>query len=45
VVDIPNAFVQNVVDEENNEHHVIVCIRGPLVDSWCQLHLMSMVHI
>ncbi len=32
VVDIPNAFVQTVVDEEDAEHHVIVCIRGPLVD-------------
>jgi hypothetical protein len=30
VVDIPNAFVQTVV--EDKEHHVIVCIRGPLVD-------------
>ncbi len=32
VVDIPNAFVQTVVDEEDAEHRVIVCIRGPLVD-------------
>jgi len=32
VVDIPNAFVQTVVDEEGVEHHVIVRIRGPLVD-------------
>jgi hypothetical protein len=32
VIDIPNAFVQTVVKDE--EHHVIVCIRGPtaLVD-------------
>jgi hypothetical protein len=30
VVDIPNTFVQSVVEEE--EHCVIVCIRGPLVD-------------
>jgi hypothetical protein len=29
-VDIPNAFVQTVV--EDKEHRVIVCIRGPLVD-------------
>ncbi len=32
VVDIPNVFVQTVVDEEDADHHVIVCIRGPLVD-------------
>ncbi len=32
VVDIPNAFVQTVVSEEDAEHHVTVCIRGPLVD-------------
>ncbi len=31
VVDIPNAFVQTVVDEEDTDHCVIVCIRGPLV--------------
>jgi hypothetical protein len=30
VVDIPNAFVQTVVEEE--EHCVIVCTRGHLVD-------------
>jgi hypothetical protein len=32
VVDIPNAFAQNVVSEEDAEHRVIVCIRGKLVD-------------
>ena len=32
VVDIPNAFVQTVVSKEDAEHHVIVRIRGPLVD-------------
>jgi hypothetical protein len=32
VVDIPNAFAQTVVSEEDAEHRVIVCIRGPLVD-------------
>ena len=32
VVDIPNAFVQTVVDEEDAEHRVIVRIRVPLVD-------------
>jgi hypothetical protein len=32
VVDIPNAFVQTVVNEEDAEHCVIVRIRGPLVD-------------
>jgi hypothetical protein len=30
VIDTPNAFVQTVLEDE--EHHVIVCIRGPLVD-------------
>ena len=28
VVDIPNAFVQTVVDKEDTEHRVIVHIRG-----------------
>ncbi len=32
VVDIPNAFAQSVVSEEDAEHRVIVCISGPLVD-------------
>jgi hypothetical protein len=32
VVDIPNAFVQIVVGDEDKEHRVIVRIRGPLVD-------------
>jgi hypothetical protein len=32
VVDISNAFVQTVVDEEDADHHVIARIRGPLVD-------------
>jgi hypothetical protein len=30
VIDIPNAFVHTVIKDE--EHHVIICIRGPLVD-------------
>ncbi len=30
VINIPSAFVQIVIKDE--EHHVIVCIRGPLVD-------------
>jgi hypothetical protein len=30
VINIPNAFVQTVIKDE--EHHVIVHIRGPLVD-------------
>ncbi len=30
VIDIPNAFVQTGIKDE--EHHVIVCIRGPLVE-------------
>ncbi len=32
MVDIPNAFVQTVVDEEDAEHYVIIHIRRPLVD-------------
>jgi hypothetical protein len=32
VVDIPNAFVQAVVSEEDGDHWVIVHIRGQLVD-------------
>ncbi len=32
VVDIPNAFAQTMVGEEDAEHHVIVCIRGLSVD-------------
>ncbi len=32
VVDIPNAFNQTVVSEEDAEHRVVVCIRGPLFD-------------
>jgi hypothetical protein len=32
VVDIPNAFVQTVVSEEDADHRMIVRIRGPLVD-------------
>ncbi len=36
VVDIPNAFVQTVVSEEDAEPNVAVHIRGPLVDMfWC----------
>jgi hypothetical protein len=31
VVGIPKAFVQTVVDEEDADHRVIVCIKGPLV--------------
>jgi hypothetical protein len=31
VVDIPNAFVQTVVNKEDADHSVIFCIRGPLV--------------
>ncbi len=30
IIDIPNAFVQTVIEDE--EHCVILCIRGPLVD-------------
>ena len=31
MVDIPNAFAQTVVSDEDREHRVIVHIRGPLV--------------
>jgi hypothetical protein len=27
VIDIPNVFVQTVIDEEDADHHVIVCIK------------------
>jgi hypothetical protein len=30
IIDVPNAFVQTVVEDE--EHRVIICIRGPLVE-------------
>ncbi len=32
VVNIPNVFVQTVVDKEDADHCVIIHIRGPLVD-------------
>ena len=32
LVDIPNAFAQTIVDEEDAKQRVIVRIRGPLVD-------------
>ncbi len=32
MVDIPNAFVQTVVDKEDADHRAIVHIIGPLVD-------------
>jgi hypothetical protein len=32
VIDIPNAIVQTVVEEE--EHCVVVRIRGPVIDIW-----------
>ena len=32
VVNIPNVFAQTFVSEEDKEHCVIVCIRGPLAD-------------
>ena len=40
IVDIPNAFVQTVVDDEKDR--AFISIRGLLVYSWCLLHLMSM---
>jgi hypothetical protein len=30
IINIPNAFVQTAIEDE--EHHVIVCIRGPLLN-------------
>ncbi len=30
VIDIPNAFIQTVVEDENDR--ALICIRGPLVD-------------
>jgi hypothetical protein len=30
IIDIPNAFFQTAIEDE--EHHVVVRIRGPLVD-------------
>ena len=32
LVDIPNAFAQTIVDEEDAKQRGIVRIRGPLVD-------------
>ncbi len=32
VADIPNVFVQTVVNKEDADHRVIVHIRGPVVD-------------
>ena len=45
VVEIPNAFVQTVVDEEDAEHPVIVRIRGPLVDILVSFAPISMVRM
>ena len=30
IVDIPNAFIQTIVEDEKNK--AFICIRGPLVD-------------
>jgi hypothetical protein len=40
IVDIPNAFVQTVVEDEKDR--AFIRIRGPLVDILVSLHLMSM---
>jgi hypothetical protein len=40
IVDIPNAFVQTVAEDEKDRAFIRIC--GPLVNSWCLLHLMSM---
>jgi hypothetical protein len=45
VVDIPNAFVQTAVDEEDAEHRVIVLLEDHWWISWCQLRQMSMLHM
>ncbi len=40
VVDIPNAFIQTVVEDEKDRS--FICIHGPLVGIWGLLLLMSM---
>jgi hypothetical protein len=41
VVDIPNAFIQTVVEDDKDR--AFICIRGPLVFIyWCLLLLMYM---
>ncbi len=36
-VDIPNAFVQTVIKDNNAEHRVIVQLRGQIVDILCEI--------
>jgi hypothetical protein len=36
-VDIPNAFVQTVIKDEDAEHRVIVRLRGQIVDILCEI--------
>ena len=45
VVDIPNAFVQTVVDEEDAQHRVMSVLEDHWWISWYQLYQMSMVCI
>jgi hypothetical protein len=40
IVDIPNAFVHTIVEDEKDK--ALICIRHPLLTSWCLLHPMSM---
>ena len=36
-VDIPNAFCQTVIADEDAEHRVIVRLRGPVVEILCEI--------
>jgi hypothetical protein len=42
VIDIPNAFVQTVIEDE--EHHVVIRIRGLLVDILVSIAQMFIAH-
>jgi hypothetical protein len=43
VVDIPNAFAQTVVSEEDAEHRAV--LGDYLLTSWCRLHQMYMARM
>ena len=36
-VDIPNAFCQTVITDEDAKHWIIVRLRGPVVDILCEI--------
>ena len=36
-IDIPNAFCQTVISDEDAEHRIIVRLRGPVVDILCEI--------